>query len=77
MSDQGPIPDRRADEFGLIETLLWTRRDGFDLLPEHLDRLAASSAALGFRYDEAKVKGALASAISMILRVARPAAWME
>jgi 4-amino-4-deoxychorismate lyase len=64
MSDQGPIPDRRADDFGLIETLLWTRRDGFDLLPEHLARLAASSAALGFRYDEAKVKSALASAIA-------------
>lgn len=61
MSDQGPIPDRRADDFGLIETLLWTRRDGFALLPEHLTRLAASSAALGFRYDEAKVRSALAS----------------
>jgi 4-amino-4-deoxychorismate lyase len=64
MSDQGPIPDRRADDFGLIETLLWTRRDGFDLLPEHLARLAASSAALGFGYDEANVRSALASAVS-------------
>ncbi len=60
MSDQGPIPDRRADDFGLIETLLWTRARGFDLLPEHLARLAASSAALGFAYDEGKVRAALA-----------------
>ncbi len=63
MSDQGPIPDRDAD-FGLIETLLWTREDGFALLAEHLARLAASSAALGFRYDEEKVKAELARAIS-------------
>lgn len=62
MSDQGPLPDRR-DDFGLIETLLWTREGGFELLPEHLARLAASSAALGFRYAEGKVQTALSSAI--------------
>jgi branched-subunit amino acid aminotransferase/4-amino-4-deoxychorismate lyase len=62
MSDQGPLPDRR-DDFGLIETLLWTPDGGFALLPEHLARLAASSAALGFAYDEAKVEAALASII--------------
>lgn len=62
MSDQGPLSDRR-DDFGLIETLLWTRDGGFELLPEHLARLAASSAALGFRYDEGKVRTALSSAI--------------
>jgi 4-amino-4-deoxychorismate lyase len=63
MSDQGPLPDRDADDFGLIETLLWTRERGFDLLPEHLARLAASSAALGFAYDQRKVEAALASAL--------------
>lgn len=62
MSDQGPIPDRDAD-FGLIETLLWTREDGFALLAEHLARLAASSTALGFCYDEEKVGAALAKMI--------------
>jgi 4-amino-4-deoxychorismate lyase len=63
MSDQGPLPGRNAD-FGLIETLLWTREEGFSLLPEHLARLAASSAALGFRHDEEKVKAALAETVS-------------
>lgn len=63
MSDQGPLPDRDAD-FGLIETLLWTREEGYALLPEHLARLAASSAALGFRHGEEKVKAALKAAIS-------------
>ncbi|WP_036282647.1 aminotransferase class IV family protein [Methylocystis sp. ATCC 49242] len=63
MSDQGPIPDRRADDFGLIETLLWTRDGGFDLLPEHLARLASSSAALGFAYDEARARAALKAAV--------------
>lgn len=63
MSDQGPIPDRRADDFGLIETLLWTRDGGFDLLPEHLARLASSSAALGFAYDEARARSALKAAV--------------
>jgi 4-amino-4-deoxychorismate lyase len=64
MSDQGPIPDRGADDFGLIETLLWTRRNGFELLPEHLARLAASSAALGFRHDESSVTAALNAAVA-------------
>jgi len=62
MSHQGEIPDRR--DFGLIETLLWTRDGGFDLLAEHLARLAASSAALGFPFDEAAVRAALAGAVA-------------
>lgn len=62
MSDQGPLPDRDAD-FGLIETLLWTREDGYALLPEHLARLAASSAALGFVHDAERVKEALDAAV--------------
>lgn len=64
MSDQGPLPDRRPDDFGLIETLLWTRAGGFDLLPEHLARLVASSAALGFACDEGKVRAALDAAVA-------------
>ena len=63
MSDQGALPDGRENDFGLIETLLWTRADGFDLLPEHLSRLAASSATLGFAYDEARVRAALEDAV--------------
>ena len=51
MSDQGAIPDRRVSDFGLIETLLWTRDEGFFLLAEHLERLRRSAAQLGFRCD--------------------------
>lgn len=68
MSDQGAVSDRRENGFGLIETLLWTSDGGFHLLPEHLTRLAASSAALGFRYDESRVRDALDSAVSGYLR---------
>jgi branched-subunit amino acid aminotransferase/4-amino-4-deoxychorismate lyase len=59
MSDQGAVSDRDEDDFGLIETLLWTQDGGFHLLPEHLARLAASSAALGFDHDETHVRAAL------------------
>ena len=59
MSDQGAIPDRRVSDFGLIETLLWTREEGFFLLAEHLERLRRSSARLGFRRDETRVIEAL------------------
>ncbi len=73
MSDQGALSDGRENDFGLIETLLWTRSEGFHLLSEHLARLAASSAALGFAHDEARVRDALnaavANAVSASLRV--------
>lgn len=62
MSDQGAVSDGRDNGFGLIETLLWTSGGGFHLLPEHLSRLGASSAALGFVYDETRVREALAAA---------------
>ncbi|HEY8125269.1 MAG TPA: aminotransferase class IV [Methylocystis sp.] len=64
MSDQGALPDGRESDFGLIETLLWTRDEGFRLLPEHLARLAASSAALGFAHDEARIRDALNAAVA-------------
>ncbi|MGJ0454072.1 MAG: aminotransferase class IV [Methylocystis sp.] len=64
MSDQGALPDRRENDFGLIETLRWTRGEGFHLLPEHLARLAASSAALGFAHDEARIRDALNAAVA-------------
>jgi 4-amino-4-deoxychorismate lyase len=64
MSDQGALSDGRENEFGLIETLLWTRDEGFGLLAEHLARLAASSAALGFAHDEARVRDALNAAVA-------------
>lgn len=64
MSDQGALPCGRENDFGLIETLLWTRDGGFHLLPEHLARLAASSAALGFAYDEALARAAMNAAVA-------------
>jgi 4-amino-4-deoxychorismate lyase len=64
MSDQGALSDRRENDFGLIETLLWTQGEGFHLLAEHFARLAASSAALGFAYDEAGVRDALSAAVA-------------
>ena len=63
MSDQGAIPDRRVSDFGLIETLLWTRDEGFFLLAEHLERLRRSSAQLGFRHEESRVVEALTRAV--------------
>ncbi|MBM3563363.1 MAG: aminotransferase class IV [Alphaproteobacteria bacterium] len=62
MSDQGALSDGRENDFGLIETLLWTRGEGFHLLAEHVSRLAASSAALGFACDEARIREALNAA---------------
>jgi 4-amino-4-deoxychorismate lyase/para-aminobenzoate synthetase/4-amino-4-deoxychorismate lyase len=52
-------------DFGLIETLLWTRNEGFSLLPEHLRRLGASASALGFIFDEGRVKSALDAAVAV------------
>ncbi|NUJ78869.1 aminotransferase class IV [Methylocystis sp. FS] len=64
MSDQGALSDGRENDFGLIETLLWTRDEGFGLLAEHLARLAASSAALGFAHDDARIRDALNAAVA-------------
>ncbi|MFY9658718.1 MAG: aminotransferase class IV [Methylocystis sp.] len=51
--------------FGLIETLVWTRKEGFSLLPEHLRRLGASASALGFVFDEGRVRSALDAAVAV------------
>jgi len=65
MPDQGPLSDRPLSDFGLVETLLWTPEEGFYLLPEHVARLRDSAAELGFGYDEARVRAALLSAVSI------------
>jgi 4-amino-4-deoxychorismate lyase len=64
MSDQGPVPERRDEQFGLIETLLWTQGEGYYLLAEHLARLVASSTALGFACNTEAVATALAKAVT-------------
>lgn len=66
MPDQSELPDRSLSGFGLIETLLWRRGEGFYLLDDHLRRLAASAAALGFRYDEKQALSALDAAAASL-----------
>ncbi|MCV9936172.1 aminodeoxychorismate synthase component I [Boseaceae bacterium BT-24-1] len=46
-----------AEGYGLIETLRWS--GGYVRLPQHLERLVASAAALGFRFDRAQALGQL------------------
>ncbi len=52
-----------AEDYGLIETLRWSRAEGFVRLDRHLDRLAASAAALGFRLDPARLRADLAALV--------------
>ncbi|MCB1883759.1 MAG: aminotransferase class IV family protein [Geminicoccaceae bacterium] len=42
------MPPESPLRFGLIETLRWTRGEGYWLLPHHAARLDASARALGF-----------------------------
>lgn len=51
-----------AEDYGLIETLRWSAARGYVRLPLHLDRLAASAASLGFRFDRDAVTVRLAEA---------------
>ena len=55
----------RADPapLALIETMVWQRGTGIALLPRHLARLAASARRLGFRYDAASVRRAIADMV--------------
>jgi para-aminobenzoate synthetase/4-amino-4-deoxychorismate lyase len=50
-----------AEDYGLIETLRWSDAHGFVRLPLHLDRLARSAAALGFRFDRENAEARLAA----------------
>ncbi|MEW5774064.1 MAG: aminodeoxychorismate synthase component I [Thermodesulfobacteriota bacterium] len=52
-----------AEDFRLLETLLW-ERGGFPFLDGHLRRLAASSRYHGFPLDEEDVRRALAAALA-------------
>lgn len=61
MSAQGALPDG-PDDFGLIETLLWTRGGGYWLVEGHRARMAASAAALGFAFAPDTLDAALAQA---------------
>jgi para-aminobenzoate synthetase/4-amino-4-deoxychorismate lyase len=53
---KGRVLSRLAEDYGLIETFRWSASQGFVRLPDHLDRMAASALALGFRFERAKVE---------------------
>ncbi len=61
MSAESAVSDGRAD-FGLIETLLWTREAGYWLLAGHEARLAHSAKELGFAFSRENFEAALARA---------------
>ena len=48
-----------AAPFGLIETLRWSRADGFVRLAAHLDRLQGAAAELSFAFDRDEIMRAL------------------
>jgi 4-amino-4-deoxychorismate lyase len=60
MPAEKPISAKPDGPPSLIETLLWTRAEGYYLLDDHLARLARSAETLGYAYDEAKARAALA-----------------
>ena len=47
------------DDFSLLETILWTREDGYFLLDEHFDRLQSSADYFGYRCEMEEVRRAL------------------
>jgi para-aminobenzoate synthetase/4-amino-4-deoxychorismate lyase len=54
---KGRVLTELAEDYGLIETLRWTRA-GFQRLAQHLDRLERSARRLGFVFDRAAVEAA-------------------
>lgn len=64
MFDKGAVSDGHNNDFGLIETLLWSRKDGFFLLNAHLDRLAHSAGVFGFNYQMESVNLALSTTVA-------------
>ncbi|PWH19481.1 MAG: aminodeoxychorismate synthase component I [Anaerolineae bacterium] len=48
-----------APDFALLETIRWTRQEGYFLLPEHLERLQKSAAYFDYPCDLPKIKKAL------------------
>jgi para-aminobenzoate synthetase/4-amino-4-deoxychorismate lyase len=50
---------QKRKEFQLIETMRWSKKTGFFLLPYHLDRLRSSAAYFNFSFNEEKIKQGL------------------
>ncbi|MBK5910046.1 aminodeoxychorismate synthase, component I [Rhodothalassium salexigens] len=64
----GPTAERdEAQDFALIETMVWTPADGIALLDGHMARLRASAHHLGFACDGAAVHAAISDALTAAL----------
>lgn len=63
MPSEGPVRDRNAAGFELIETLRWEPVGGFLRLDRHLARLAASARELDFELSGTMVDRALRDAV--------------
>jgi branched-subunit amino acid aminotransferase/4-amino-4-deoxychorismate lyase len=61
MPAESPVSGR-PDDFGLIETCLWTRVGGYWLADGHRARIACSARALGFAFSPDAYEQALAQA---------------
>jgi para-aminobenzoate synthetase/4-amino-4-deoxychorismate lyase len=61
--DKARFASRPSDGFELLETLLHEPAGGWLLLDGHLARMASSARYFGFRWDEARVRAALAAAV--------------
>ena len=59
---KGRVLTDLGEDFGLIETLRWSREAGLVRQEGHLDRLAASAKALGFGFDRRQTETVLAEA---------------
>ena len=64
MPAEGPVRDRDAPDFELIETLRWEPGRGFVRLERHLARLSASAAELGFACDQRGTRSELLASVS-------------
>jgi branched-subunit amino acid aminotransferase/4-amino-4-deoxychorismate lyase len=64
MSAESPLPALSPD-FGLIETFLWTRADGYWLAEGHRTRIETSARDLGFAFSSEAYEQALAQACAL------------
>ena len=46
----------RANEFSLLETILWTPQNGYFLLEKHIERMRDSAEYFGFSFSREKIK---------------------
>ena len=60
MPSQGQLHEQ---DFGLIETMLWTMEQGFSLFDYHAARLQRSARVLGFKFRSAEFDAQLAQAV--------------